>query len=63
MPKITEQQFDEELIALLHELEASQQLTALIMVLDDAWMALGDELHNEVVARIERNQDATPTVS
>ena len=56
--RITDQQFDEELITLLHELEASQQLAALIMTLDDAWQPISDELHNEVVARIERRMQA-----
>ena len=54
MARITDTQFDEELISLLHEMEASNQLVPLLMVLDDVWQPLSDELHNEVVARIER---------
>jgi hypothetical protein len=52
----TDQEFDEELLTLLEEMQASQQLLPLIMVLEDLWQPFSDELHNEVVARLERQR-------
>ena len=52
----TDQEFDEELLTLLEEMQASQQLLPLIMVLEDVWQPISDELHNEVVARLERQR-------
>ena len=60
MPKnrITDIEFDEELIELIHEMERAEQLVPMLMTLTDAWMEVSDELHDEVVARIEQRRSA-----
>ncbi len=56
MPPITDLEFDTELTALLHEMEASQQLVAMLMVVDDVWQPISNELHDEVVARLHQER-------
>ena len=58
MPKITDIEFDEELIELIHEMERAEQLVPMLMTLTDVWMEVSDELHDEVVARIEQRRSA-----
>ncbi len=56
MPKITDLQFDEELIVLLTEMQQAEHLVPMLMVLDDVWQQVSDELHDEVVKRIEKER-------
>ncbi len=60
MPKnrITDIEFDEEFIELIHEMERAEQLVPMLMTLTDVWMEMSDELHDEVVARIEQRRSA-----
>ncbi len=56
--RITDIEFDEELIELIHEMERAEQLVPMLMTLTDVWMEVSDELHDEVVARIEQRRSA-----